>query len=79
MFRQVEEECDLLRSGVRFWPEKMQRTEESPAAIEIRSYERISLGTKKPYSDEGYDHAILDTEEIQTQCNNVPTPPCTLS
>ena len=44
--REAEEECGLLQSGVRFWQEKRQRTEESPAATKIRNYERRSQGTK---------------------------------
>ena len=44
--REVEEECGLLQSGVRFQKEKRKRTEENPIVTGTRSYERISQGNK---------------------------------
>ena len=75
--REVEEECVLMQSGVRFWQEKKQRIEESLGLIGTRNYERISQGTKRPYNDEGDDQAMPKPEEGPTQSNNVPTPLCT--
>ena len=75
--REVEEECGLVRSGVRFRQEKRLRNEERPGAPGIRRYERISQGTKRPYNEEGNDQDTPKSKEGPTQSNNVPTPLCT--
>ena len=46
--REVEEECGILRSGVRFRQENRYMTEESPDATGTRRYKRISQGSKWP-------------------------------
>ena len=74
--REVEEECDLLRSGVRFLQEKRQRIEESPSATVTRNCKRRLQGTKRPYIVEGDDQSLPDSKEGPTQSNNVPTNPC---
>ena len=50
--REVEEECGILQSGVRFQQGKRQRTKESPGENGTRNCERKPKGTKRPYTDE---------------------------
>ena len=63
--REVEEECGLLRSGVRFRQEKRQQTEESPSATKIINY-KIKQGTKRPYKNEEEDQATPESEDEPT-------------
>ena len=62
--REVDEKCGILQSAARFQQEKKKRNEESPAATRTRSYEIISKGTKRPYSDEEDYQDMLEPEEI---------------
>ena len=64
--REVEEECGILRSGVRLRQEKRKRTEESPGATEKRNHKRTTQGTMRPYNGEGDNQAMPKLEEGPT-------------
>ena len=74
----VEETSGCTRGGARF-REKIQRTSESPALIEVQCCEENPHRTKQPFCDDEDDQAQVTPGRTigSNPSSNVPTPPHT--